>query len=160
MGRKFVSATVSAALCMMAVSPAMAQNYRFVGFDAPRGATATLNLRVPLGTERQQRDRLSYGLTLGYGSTTGAPTLDGTTVTRQVNVADFRFNGQGRLRNARVASFDLANLDRDRRFNNLTGEGNTLWIVVGLVAAGVAVCLLADCFEGDEDSPDSNSSSN
>jgi hypothetical protein len=42
----------------------------------------------------------------------------------------------------------------------LTGDGdNTLWIVVGLVAAGVAICLLADCFEGDDDS-DSSSSSN
>ena len=30
-------------------------------------------------------------------------------------VADFRFTGDGELRNARVASFDLANLDRDRR---------------------------------------------
>ena len=65
---------------------------------------------------------MSYGLTLGYGSTTGAPALDGTTVTRQVNVADIRFNGQGEVRNARVPSFDLANLDRDRRFNDLTGE--------------------------------------
>jgi hypothetical protein len=29
-----------------------------------------------------------------------------------------------------------------------------VWIVVGLVAAGVAICLLAECFEDeDEDSP-------
>ncbi len=151
--RKLVSATVSAALCMMSVAPAMAQDYRFSGFDAPRGATASLNLRVPLGAERM-RARPSYGLTLGYGQTMGAPTLDGRTVTRAVNVADFRFSGT-ELRNARVASFDLANLDQDRRLN-LNGEGNTLWIVVGLVAAGVAVCLLADCFGGDEeDSPSS-----
>lgn len=156
MVRKFVSATVSAALCMLTVAPGMAaaQDYRFAGFDAPQGATATMNLRIPLTTQRQARQRMSYGLTLGYGSATGAPTMDGTTVTRQVNVADLRFNGQGEVRNARVLSFDLANLDRDRRFNNLTGEGNTLWIVVGLVAAGVAICLLADCFDGDEeDSP-------
>ena len=53
MVRKFVSATVSAALCMMTVAPAMAQEYRFAGFDAPRGATATVNLRVPMGRERQ-----------------------------------------------------------------------------------------------------------
>ena len=157
MVRKLVSATVSAALCTLSVAPAMAQDYRFTGFDAPRGATATLNLRVPLGTSRQQVDRrMSYGLTLGYGQTAGAPTLDGSTVSRAVNIADIRFNNNGELRNARLASFDLANLDRDRRFNNLSGEGNTLWIIVGLVAAGVAVCLLADCFEGDED--DSSSS--
>ena len=55
MVRKFVSATVSAALCLMSVGARhrRAQDYRFTGFDAPRGATATVNLRVPLGTERQ-----------------------------------------------------------------------------------------------------------
>ena len=150
MVRKLLSATVSAALCTMSVAPAMAQDYRYSGFDAPRGATATLNLRVPLGAQRQEQRRPSYGFTLGYGQTAGAPALDGTTVRRQVNVADFRFSEDG-LSNARVAGFDLANLDRDRRFNNLTGGTSTLWIVVGLVAAGVAVCLLADCFEGDEE---------
>ena len=45
MVRKVVSATVSAALCMLSVAPAMAQDYRYTGFDAPRGATATVNLR-------------------------------------------------------------------------------------------------------------------
>lgn len=154
MVRKFVSATVSAALCIMSVAPAaaLAQEYRFTGFDGPRGATATVNLRVPLGTARQRVDRrMSYGVTLGYGQTVGSPALDGRTMTRSVNVADVRFNNAGELRNARVASFDLANLDRDRRLQNLNGEVSTVWIVVGLVAAGVAVCLLADCFGGDEE---------
>ena len=116
MVRKLVSATVSAALCMLSVAPAMAQDYRFTGFDAPRGATATVNLRVPLGMSRQQTDRrMSYGVTLGYGQTAGSPALDGRTTTRAVNLADLRFNNSGELRNARVASFDLANLDRDRQ---------------------------------------------
>ena len=150
--RKFVAATVSAALCMMSVTPVMAQEYRFAGFDAPRGATATVNVRVPMG--REHADRASYGLTVGFGQTDGTPDLTGQTRTRAVNVADFRFSGT-ELRNARVASFDLANLDQDRRMN-LTGEDNTLWIVVGLVAAGVAICLLADCFDGDDDDSSSN----
>jgi len=149
MVRKFVSATVSAALCLMSAAPAMAQDYRYSGFDAPRGATATLNLRVPLGAQRQQQ-RPSYGLTLGYGQSAGAPSLDGTLVRRQVAVADFRFSEDG-LRNARVAGFDLANLDRDRRFSNLTGEMSTLFIVIGVAAVGVGVCLLADCFGDDEE---------
>ncbi|HWT13906.1 MAG TPA: hypothetical protein VN231_14225 [Allosphingosinicella sp.] len=153
MVRKFVSATVSAALCMMSVAPAMAQEYRFAGFDAPRGVTATVNLRVPMGREHAQR--ASYGLTVGYGHTVAAPGMDGRTTSRAVNFADFRFSGN-ELRQARVASFDLANLDRSRRQMNLTGESNSLWIVVGLVAAGVAVCLLADCFGGDDDDSSSN----
>ena len=153
--RKFVTATVSAALCLMSVMPsvAAAQEYRFTGFDAPRGATATVNLRVPMG--REHADRASYGLTVGYGHTVGGPAMDGQTTSRAMNIADLRFNGT-ELRNARVASFDLANLDQDRRMN-LTGEGNTLWIIVGLVAAGVAICLLADCFEGDDEEDSSSS---
>ena len=153
MVRKLVSATVSAALCMASLVPgiAAAQEYRFSN-DAPRGATATVNLRVPFGPN--QARRTSYGLTLGYGQTV-APDIDGRTTTRAINVADFRFQGT-ELRQARVASFDLANLDESRRRMNLTGEGNTLWIIVGLVAAGVAICLLADCFEGDDDSDSSS----
>ena len=147
--RKLVSATVSAALCMLSLAPAMAQDYRFTGFDAPRGATATLNLRVPLGARRQQVQP-SYGLTFGYGRTVGAPTLDGRTATRAVNLADVRFNGGGELRTARVASFDLANLDRDRRLSNLNGSVSTTWIIVGAVAVGVGACLLLECFDGDD----------
>jgi hypothetical protein len=155
MVRKFVSATLSAALCLASVAPgvALAQEYRSTVFDPPRGATATLNLRVPMG--REHADRASYGLTLGYGQAVGSPDQFGERRTRAMNVADFRFRG-GDLRQARVASFDLANLDRSQRRMNLTGEGNTLWIVVGLVAAGVAVCLLADCFDGGDDSSSSS----
>ena len=153
MVRKLVSATVSAALCMLSVAPAMAQDYRFTGFDAPRGATATVNLRVPLGMSRPA-DRPADELRrhLGYGQTVGAPALDGRTTTRAVN-SPISASTSGELRNARVASFDLANLDRDRRFSNLNGEVSTVWIIVGVVAAGVGVCLLADCFgDDDEDS--------
>ena len=153
--RKYISATVSAALCLATLTPgiAAAQEYRSVN-DAPRGVTATVNLRVPLGTERA-RQRASYGLTVGYGQTV-APGVDGRTHTRSMNFADIRFTGeQPRLSQARLAGFDLANLDRSRRMN-LTGEGNTLWIIVGLVAAGVAICLLADCFDGDDDEDSSS----
>jgi hypothetical protein len=153
MVRKFVSATVSAALCMMSVAPALAQEHRFTGFDAPQGATVTLNLRVPLGTAQQTRERMSYGLTFGYGQSVGAG-LDGMNLTRRVNVADFRFNTSGDLRNARLAGFDLANLDRSRMMN-LTGGGKKTWLIIGgIIVAGVVICVAADCFEGDdEDSP-------
>jgi hypothetical protein len=146
MVRTLVSATVSAALCCWSVAPAAAQDYRFSS-DAPRGATATLNLRVPLGAQRD-RARPSYGLTFGYGQSLGSPAMDGRTISRTVNLADIRFAG-GELRQARVASFDLAHLDRDRRLN-LTG-GSTTWIIVGAVAGAVAACLVLECFDGDDD---------
>jgi hypothetical protein len=151
--RKLVAATVSAALCLMPAAAA-AQEYRFTGFDAPRGATATVNLRVPLGRERTARP--TYGLTFGYGQEF-SPTLDGRTTTRAINVADFRLNDRFELRNARVASFDLANLDQDRRMN-LTGPGKKTWLLIGaIVVAGIVICIAADCFE-DDDEEDSSSS--
>lgn len=156
MVRKFVAATVSAALCLASVTPAFAQNYTESVVQAPLGATATLNFRMPLGAGPAVKEP-TYGLTLGYGQLVGAG-QDGQALTREVKVADLRFGTDGYIRQANVASFDLANMDEDRRFDGLTGEDNTLWIVVGLVAAGVAVCLLADCFEGDDDE-DSESSS-
>lgn len=154
MARKLVSATVSAALCMMSVAPgvAAAQEHRFTGFDAPPGATLTLNLRIPFGGEQQSRDRTSYGLTVGYGQSVGAG-LDGTPVTRRVNVADIRFNRGGELRTARFAGFDLANLDRSRAMN-LVGGGKKTWLILGaIVVAGVLICVAADCFDGEEDLP-------
>lgn len=150
MVRKIVTATVSAALCMMSVTPAMAQTYRYSGFDAPRGATATLNLRVPLGREAKAKSKATYGLTFGLGQTAGVG-YDGRPITRALPIADLRFSGAGKLDRARVATFDLANLDEDKRLKMAGGEGNTLWIVVGLVAAGAAVCfVITDCF-GDDD---------
>ena len=156
MVRKFVAATVSAALCTMSVSPgaAFAQDYRYSGFDAPRGATATLNMRVPLGTDARKA-KPSYGLSFGYGKTVGAG-YDGRPLSRNLQLADLRLDADGRLDRAQLASFDLANLDEDKRLNMMDGGGNTVWIVVGLVAAGVAVCLLADCFEDDDESDSSS----
>ena len=151
MVRKFVNATVSAALCLLSATPVAAQEYRFTGFDAPRGATATVNLRVPMG--REQARKASYGLTLGYGQQMGPVSLDGRTSSRAVNVADFRFSGD-RLRSARVASFDLANLDRDRRLNLAGGGMGGTGFLLGAVAAGALICFVVlDCFDDDEAEP-------
>jgi len=154
---KFVAATVSAALCMTSMLPgvAAAQEHRFTGFDAPRGATATVNLRIPLGPE--QRSRPSYGLTLGYGQTM-APGVDGRTASRAINFADIRFTGEApRLSQARFAGFDLVNLDQDRRLN-MVGGGKKTWLILGiLIALGVILCVTELC-EGEEDSPDTGTS--
>lgn len=139
-----VSATASAALCLttVATGAAAAQEYRSSAFEAPRGVTATLNLRVPLG--RDQARRTTYGLTVGYGQTV-APGIDGRTSTRAINLADFRFNGD-ELRQARVAGLDLANLDRTRRQMNLSGGNDTWWIIGGVVVV-VGACLLLECHD-------------
>ena len=155
MVRKFVATAVSTMLCAMSVAPggAAAQEYRFTGFDAPRGLTATVNLRVPLGRQAAA-DRPTYGLTLGYGRTFAAD-VDGRTRSRAMNFADLRFSGRdGALTRASLASFDLAHLDRDRRMN-LVGKKSTL--VLGIViGAAIVVCLAADCFGGDDDDEPAN----
>ncbi|HEV2867105.1 MAG TPA: hypothetical protein VGX37_11385 [Allosphingosinicella sp.] len=156
--RKLVCATVSAALCSMTIAPgvALAQDYRFSAFDAPRGTTATLNVRVPMG--REHADRVSYGLTMGYGQPTGAPDQFGQQRVRPMNFADLRFRG-GDLRNARIVGVDFANLDRqrDQRTMNLVGNPNGLiWTVGAVVIAGGVICfIVTDCF-GDDDDNDNN----
>ena len=150
MVRKMTAAAVSAALCLAPVTPAFAQNVAASELQAPLGATATLNLRVPLGNARNTEEP-TYGLRLGYGHLVGNRP-DGRPLTRQVRMADIRFSSDGVLRQANVASFDLANLDQDRRFDGLMGGIDPTWLIVGAVAGGVAVCMLADCFGGDDDS--------
>ena len=158
--RKFVAATVSAALCMTSMLPgiAAAQEHRFTGFDAPRGATATVNLRIPLGPERTSRP--SYGVTFGYGQTV-APGVDGRTASRAINFADIRFTGEApRLSQARFAGFDLANLDQDRRLN-MVGGGKKSFLWIGLlILAGVIVCVAAGCFDSEGNEVDVDSPSN
>jgi hypothetical protein len=150
--RKCLTAAVTAALCGASLAPgiAAAREYRFAGFDAPRGATATVNLRVPMG--RDPGHRASYGVTLAYGQNYAAPGVTGEIRSRAVNVADFRFSGT-ELRSARVASFDLANLDQDRRTSNLVGgSGFGLTTIIAVVAAGAVICfVVTDCFGDDDD---------
>ena len=146
---KLLAATVSAALSFASVSPALAQDQRFTGFDAPRGLSATANLRIPLGRETKAR-RASYGLTLGLGRDVGAG-YDGRPVTRSIRLADLRFSGEGRVSQARLAGVDLAATDRQRRMN-LMGGGGTTWFILGAVAAAAGICLITDCLgEGDDD---------
>jgi hypothetical protein len=149
MVRHIVSATVSAALCLATAAPAFAQSYNTSEVQAPLGATGMVNLRIPLGPSART-EAPSYGLTLGMGQA-GGMDANARLLTREVRVADVRFNFDGSLRHANVASFDLANLDQDRRFDGLTGGIDTMWLVVGIAAGAVAVCVLADCFDGDDE---------
>jgi hypothetical protein len=150
MVRTLVSATVSAALCLAPVA-ARAQNNLTPAevVQAPLGATGALSVRIPLGGSGQKLEEPSYSLTFGMGRLSGMNSHGGAE-TSQVRLADIRFNSAG-LRHANVASFDLAHLDKDRRFDGLTGGIDTMWLVVGAVAGGVAVCLLVDCLGGDDE---------
>ncbi len=149
---KIVAGTASAALCLTQIAPALAQDYQHSGFDGPRGANATLNLRLPLG-RRAEPARPTLGLTVGFGQTFGAPTSDGRRAVRQMRLADVRLDRTGVSR-ARLASFDLADLDRGRRLN-LNGEPKkSFWLLIAAaLGAGAALLLLLD--SDSEDSSDS-----
>lgn len=144
--RSVVGATVSVALCVASAVPALAQDYRYSGFDSPRGAAATASFRVPLGPAGRTA-RASYGISLGFGQTVGAASPDGSTGARFIRLADLRFDGTG-LERAEVATFDFANLKQDRRLNMFDEGDSAGWIAIGVVVAGLAACLLAECFSG------------
>ncbi|MGZ8360611.1 MAG: hypothetical protein ACXWUX_08825 [Allosphingosinicella sp.] len=153
--RNMLATASAVALCLTSVTPLAAQEVRD---DAPRGATATLNLRIPLGSSRLA-DRPSFGLTAGYGQATGAPGSDGRVAVRQWRVADLRFDGRG-LRRAELATFDLANLAGDPRLGFQDGDDSdddTLtYILVALAAAaaGVGAEMLIDDSDEESESPD------
>lgn len=153
--RKFLSATAAAALVMTSITPAYATaRFGMQPMNAPEGMSALVNLKVPLGAGTPKAKKASYGLAFGMGHRVGDATMDRGFSVRQTTLADIRFTDTFKLQKAQVATFDLANLDKDKRLN-LAGEGdNTTWIVLGVIGAGVAVCLLADCFGGDDDDDD------
>ena len=144
--RKIIAAAASTALCLVSIAPAYAQASHYSVLDAPRGATATANIRVPLGG-KAEKAKPTYGVSLTYGRTMGSPALDGKTITRAATLADLRFDGKG-LNRAKVASFDLANMDEDERLN-MVGGGNTLLWVALIAAAGVGAYFLF--IEDDDD---------
>ena len=89
--RKLVCGATALAICATQVTPAAAQSYRFRGFDGPQGASATVNLRVPLGP-RAGRSRPSLGLSLNYGRPEGETDHLGRRRVRQIGLADFRLD--------------------------------------------------------------------
>ncbi|MGF1550697.1 MAG: hypothetical protein ACFBQW_09275 [Sphingomonadaceae bacterium] len=152
--KKLMAATASVALCTMSVAPAAAETstleaMQYQGFQAPRGATATANFRVPLG-DGSEEGKATYGLTFSMGKTMGSPTMGEQPITREMRLADVRFSGD-KLVKAQVTSVDFANLEKDERLG-LTGPDATLWTVAGLVAVGVLACFVIwECFDDDDD---------
>ena len=158
MVRKILSASVATALMFGSISPAYAQAY-MDGPHAPLGMTASLNLSVPLGQAREKAKKPTAGLTLAYGQRTNTLTSDNRIATRQMKLADLRFaptDQSIKLAKAEFASFDLANLEKDKRLNmGPEGDkGSTTWIILGVVAAGVLVWLLVGNDDDDDDDDD------
>ena len=158
MVKRILSASIATALMFGSISPAYAQAYAD-GPQAPLGMTASLNLKVPIGKQRENARKPTAGLTLAYGQRTNTLTSDNRIATRQMKIADLRFartDQSIKLAKAEFASFDLANLDKDKRLNmGPDGDkGSTTWIVLGAVAAGVLIYLLVKGGDDDDDDDD------
>ena len=95
--RTFLNVSVATALLASSFSAAAAP-YSFASdYQAPAGATATINFQVPLGAVPQKARKATYGLTLGYGQRMDSVTDSGRIATRQTKLADFRFTGAFKL---------------------------------------------------------------
>ena len=155
MMRKLLSASVATALVFGSIAPAYAESYAFDPVQAPLGATATVNFKVPLGGSAFKHKKATYGLTMAYGQRMNATTQDGRVATRDAKLADIRFTADdSKLQKAEFASFDLANLDKDKRLN-LGPDGTwdtTTWLLIGgLVAAGIIIWVVASDDDDDDD---------
>lgn len=137
MTRKFLCASFAAAVLAGPITPAAAQSFSS-DLQAPLGATATVNFKVPLGAVPARERKATYGLTLGYGQQLNSLTPDGRIMTRQAKLADLRFADGFKLHKAEVMSFDLANLKEDPRLNLGPGKSTT-WVWIGGIAVGAAL---------------------
>ena len=158
MMRKVLSASAATALLFGTVTPAFANNYAFEPVQAPLGATATLNFKVPLGAGAAKQRKATYGITMAYGQRLNSTTADGRIATKAAKIADIRFSADdSKLQKAEFATFDLANLDKDKRLN-LGPDGTwdtTTWLLIGgLVAAGIIIWVVADDDDDDDDDDD------
>lgn len=153
MMRKFLCASVATALIAGSITPAAAQSFSMSEQQAPLGATATVNFKVPLGAAPAKARKPTYGLTLAYGQRLDSLTSDGRVRTRESKLADLRFTDGFKLHRAEVMTFDLANLDDDPRLNMGPDKGKeTTWLWVGgAVVIGVGLYfLLRDDDDDDE----------
>ena len=114
MSNKIISSAAGLVLCVASLSPGLAQDYRFVGFDPPRGASTTVNLRIPLGGRPGARsERTTVSLTGGYGWQQPGAIPGERGAVRQLDLLDFRVD-RGSLERARLAGFELRSSAHDR----------------------------------------------
>ena len=151
--RKTCALGATLSLCLGSATPALGQDYRYSGYDGPLGANATLNIRVPLGSLSAARSRPTFGLTLGFGRSMGAGSVDGREVVRQMRFGDFRFTDDG-LRQARIVGFDFANPGRNRLFFSAGDEKSTAAIAAAAAAAAAVLCFTVICTGDDDEDED------
>ena len=145
MTSRLMAGAVSASLCLTPTL-ARAQEHRLIGFEPPRGASATVNVRVPLGGRAGARSsRPTIGLSAGYGWTQGDRNPGQPGSVRRVDLLDLRLDRRG-IERARLAGLDLGGLADDRLPIN-PGEGGkkaTVYLFFFLLLAIAAGIVLTE----------------
>lgn len=157
--KKLIATTLSGAVLLASVAPAVAQDYRYASGFAPQQdeVTATVNYRVPLGVTRE---RPSYGLTINASRADDARDLaDGVSFRPQASLADIRFNDDGLYR-ARLGAVDFAQpnaLSFDDSKDPKDGKDPKTWWIIGAIVVGGIIWWAVE--EDDDDDDDNGSSS-
>ncbi len=144
---KYKSLFLAACLANLMSQPAIAQDDHVLAVQAsdrtPAGFSATVGLRVPLGTERQGERRTTYNITTGYGQRLESYRPGEPERTRRFELAQLNFDSNG-ARDLQMANLGITQFGRDDiegpRLNGSTGTA--LAIVGGVVVVGLAVVFL------------------
>lgn len=157
MVRKLIAATAAAAIGLSAVTPALAQSASFYDAYLPdRAAVASMNVKVPLGAGDQKASKPTAGLSFGYRQKVDANSMTGLGRYRDASMADLRFSSDG-MEKAQLGAVNFADLgktdtlDGKAKLGMMDDGSATLWIVAGVVVAGVLICWAAGCFGDDDD---------
>ena len=150
MANRFAAGAAMLSLAFGSGTPALAQSGAFAGSQARPGASATINLRVPLGPGRRS-DRPTVGFTASCGQALDDSGPDGRRAVRELRITDLRFDGRA-LARAELATFDLANLENDARMGLVGNKKNTLLLFVMVLAGATALAFLLNGHERSTDS--------
>lgn len=153
MMRDLIAGTAMLALCTSSLAPALAQEHRFAGFDAPRGTTAAVRLRIPLGGSQGRARRPSVGFTLGQGIEQAETNPGGGTSTRQLRLLELSLDREG-IRDARLAGFDIRALEGQQPRLGIAGDTkNGAVIFLAFLLSVLAGIILLDGGDRDDRPP-------
>lgn len=117
---------------------------------APMGVNTSINLRIPLGEVKDEREEVRYDFTLAYGQSfdTSSQPLNLRSV-RTVELAQVNFDNNG-ARDMQVVNLGLTNFGRkdiEERQLNVAGGGPEYFLLPLAVGVGVALLVAS----GDEE---------
>lgn len=149
---------------------AFAQNYHFDAFDNmknsyfkskinSRGLTGQVGFSIPFGHHDTKQKKAFYGFKMTYGQEMKNSNPFKYGYTRDLNLFSTGFSQSG-VNSLSLATYDI--LDENQRkniFGNGNGNGNGMLWGLALIAVAAGACWAAGCFDGDDNSSSSDSSS-